>query len=57
MSTLDSVIPYTSVGRVNADGVTVFYREAGPADAPVRVIAAWLSDIFVSISGIDSKPG
>ena len=57
MSTLDSVIPHTSVGRVNADGVTVFYREAGPADAPVRVIAAWLSDIFVSISGFDSTPG
>jgi pimeloyl-ACP methyl ester carboxylesterase len=38
MSTLDSVIPHTSIRRVEADGVTVFYREAGPADAPVVLL-------------------
>ena len=57
MSTLDSLIPHTSVGRVNADGVTVFYREASPSGRSGRVIAAWLSEIFVSISGFDSTPG
>src|SRR5579862_8339921 len=28
----------TAIHRVAADGVTVFYREAGPADAPVVVL-------------------
>ncbi len=31
-------IPVTSVHRVEADGVSVFYREAGPADAPVVLL-------------------
>jgi pimeloyl-ACP methyl ester carboxylesterase len=26
-------VPHTSIHRIEADGVTVFYREAGPADA------------------------
>lgn len=30
--------PVTSVHRVEADGVRVFYREAGPADAPVVLL-------------------
>lgn len=30
--------PETSIRRVEADGVTVFYREAGPADAPVLLL-------------------
>jgi pyruvate/2-oxoglutarate dehydrogenase complex dihydrolipoamide dehydrogenase (E3) component/pimeloyl-ACP methyl ester carboxylesterase len=30
--------PETSIRRVEADGVTVFYREAGPADAPVVLL-------------------
>jgi pimeloyl-ACP methyl ester carboxylesterase len=30
--------PKTSLHRVEADGVTVFYREAGPADAPVVLL-------------------
>jgi len=38
MSTADSVIPHTSIRRVNADGITVFYREAGPANAPVVLL-------------------
>jgi hypothetical protein len=38
MSTVDSVIPHTSIRRVEADSVTVFYREAGPADAPVVLL-------------------
>jgi pimeloyl-ACP methyl ester carboxylesterase len=38
MSTADSVVPHTSIRRVEADGVTVFYREAGPANAPVVLL-------------------
>jgi len=38
MSIPNSVIPHTSIRRVEADGVTVFYREAGPADAPVVLL-------------------
>jgi pimeloyl-ACP methyl ester carboxylesterase len=38
MSTADSVIPQTSIRRVEADGVAVFYREAGPANAPVVLL-------------------
>ena len=38
MSTVDSVIPHTCIRRVEADGLTVFYREAGPADAPVVLL-------------------
>ena len=32
------LIPHTSIRRVNADGVTIFYREAGPANAPVVLL-------------------
>jgi pimeloyl-ACP methyl ester carboxylesterase len=32
------VIPRISYKRVEADGVSVFYREAGPADAPVLLL-------------------
>src|SRR3984885_7272408 len=31
-------IPATSFRRVEADGISVFYREAGPADAPVVLL-------------------
>lgn len=31
-------IPKTAIRRVQADGVTVFYREAGPVDAPVVLL-------------------
>ena len=31
-------IPVTYIRRVNADGVNVFYREAGPSDAPVILL-------------------
>lgn len=31
-------VPHTSIRRIKADGVTVFYREAGPADAPVVLL-------------------
>jgi pimeloyl-ACP methyl ester carboxylesterase len=33
-----SSIPLTSIHRIQADGVTVFYREAGPANAPVVLL-------------------
>jgi pimeloyl-ACP methyl ester carboxylesterase len=33
-----ALIPATSVHRVEADGVTVFYREAGAPDAPVVLL-------------------
>ena len=31
-------IPITHIRRVQADGVNMFYREAGPADAPVILL-------------------
>lgn len=31
-------VPHTSIHRVDADGITVFYREAGPADTPVALL-------------------
>ena len=31
-------IPRTSIHRVEADGVKIFYREAGPTDAPVLLL-------------------
>jgi pimeloyl-ACP methyl ester carboxylesterase len=31
-------IPQTQIRRIEADGITVFYREAGPADAPVILL-------------------
>jgi pimeloyl-ACP methyl ester carboxylesterase len=37
-STKDLRIPRTSVHRVEADGVRVFYREAGPSDAPAVLL-------------------
>src|SRR6516164_2463794 len=33
-----TAIARTTVHRARADGVTVFYREAGPADAPVLLL-------------------
>jgi pimeloyl-ACP methyl ester carboxylesterase len=38
MGTADSVVPHTSIRRVEADGVTVFYRQAGPANGPVVLL-------------------
>jgi pimeloyl-ACP methyl ester carboxylesterase len=38
MNTSGTVIPHTSIRRVNADGVTIFYREAGPANAPAVLL-------------------
>src|SRR5450755_1017018 len=34
----DLRIPRTSIHRVEADGVKMFYREAGPKDAPVVLL-------------------
>lgn len=33
-----AAVPQVSIRRVQADGVDVFYREAGPADAPVLLL-------------------
>ena len=33
-----TLLPKTHIRRVQADGVTVFYREAGPSDAPVILL-------------------
>ena len=35
---IETAIPFTSHHYVDADGVRVFYREAGPADAPVVLL-------------------
>ncbi len=34
----DTHVPHTTIHRIQADGVNVFYREAGPADAPVVLL-------------------
>ena len=34
----EATVPHTSIPRVLADGVDVFYREAGPADAPLVLL-------------------
>jgi pimeloyl-ACP methyl ester carboxylesterase len=31
-------VPHPSIHRIEADGLTVFYREAGPADAPTVLL-------------------
>jgi pimeloyl-ACP methyl ester carboxylesterase len=31
-------VPLTTIHRIQADGITVFYREAGPANAPVVLL-------------------
>jgi pimeloyl-ACP methyl ester carboxylesterase len=33
-----ALIPVTSIRRVQADGVTIFYREAGPVNAPIVLL-------------------
>src|ERR1700744_6721938 len=33
-----STVPVTSLNKVEADGIQVFYREAGDADAPVLLL-------------------
>jgi len=38
MKNVNALIPHTSIHRVKADGVTVFYREAGPPNGPVILL-------------------
>jgi pimeloyl-ACP methyl ester carboxylesterase len=38
MSKLTTEIPHTFLRRVTADGISIFYREAGPADRPVVLL-------------------
>ena len=38
MKTENALIPHTSIRRVEADGVTVFYLEAGPPNGPVILL-------------------
>ena len=38
METADQLIPHMSIRRVEADGVTVFYRQAGSANSPVVLL-------------------
>jgi pimeloyl-ACP methyl ester carboxylesterase len=38
MSTFTTTIPHTFLRRVTADGISIFYREAGPADGPVVLL-------------------
>jgi pimeloyl-ACP methyl ester carboxylesterase len=38
MKIANALIPHTSIRRVEADGVTVFYREAGPPNGPVILL-------------------
>src|SRR5580698_8014547 len=38
MPNLTATIPHTFVRRVTADGISIFYREAGSADRPVVLL-------------------
>ena len=38
MNSTGTLIPQTSIRRVNADGVTIFYRKAGPANVPAVLL-------------------
>ena len=38
MPNLTTTIPHTSLRRVTADGISIFYREAGSADGPVVLL-------------------
>jgi pimeloyl-ACP methyl ester carboxylesterase len=38
MSNFTTTIPHTFLRRVVADGISIFYREAGPADRPVVLL-------------------
>src|ERR1700723_4582088 len=38
MSNFTTTIPHTFLRRVTADGISIFYREAGPADGPVVLL-------------------
>jgi pimeloyl-ACP methyl ester carboxylesterase len=38
MSNVTTTIPHTFLRRVMADGISIFYREAGPADRPVVLL-------------------
>jgi len=38
MSKLTTEIPHTFLRQVTADGISIFYREAGPADRPVVLL-------------------
>ena len=50
-------IPVTSVHKVEADGVEVFYRAAGDPNAPVVLLAARISYIVVHVPRTHSTPG
>ncbi len=41
-----TLIPHTSIHRVEADGITVFYREAGAPDAPVLLLHGFPTSSF-----------
>ena len=43
-------VPVTSVHKVEADGVQVFYREAGDPKLPDGAVAAWLPNILLHVS-------
>jgi pimeloyl-ACP methyl ester carboxylesterase len=38
MSNFTTTIPHTFLRRVTTDGISIFYREAGPADGPVVLL-------------------
>ena len=38
MSNFTTTIPHTFLRRVTVDGISIFYREAGPADGPVVLL-------------------
>jgi pimeloyl-ACP methyl ester carboxylesterase len=49
-------VPLTTIHRIQADGITVIYREAGPANAPVMLLLHGFPDVLISISRTNPAP-
>ncbi len=47
----------TAYRTVQVDGLDIFYREAGPADAPVRAPVARLPHFVAHVSRLDPRAG
>ena len=50
-------LPPTSIHRVEADGVQVFYRAAGEANAPGSSLAARIPNLILHVPRTHSAPG
>jgi hypothetical protein len=49
-----TTMPRTSIHRVEADGVSILYREAGSPDAPVVLLLHGFPGFVVPVPGVDA---